>query len=326
MSRPTKTSRRRFLKRVAALAATGTAAPFVIQSGALAAAGQPGANDRIGIALIGTGRRAHQLLGALKNLPSLPAEVQLVGVSDVWPKKCHEYLKSYEEQVLGPKGGKTGANYAVHQDYRKLLKQDNVDAVLVTTCDHWHALPAIHACQTGKDVYCEKPISLTIAEGQVMVRAVRKYNRVFQTGTQQRSFQRNRLGCELVRNGRLGKIKEVICTNYQSSTPCSAHELPGSPVPKGLDWDTWAGQTQPRPFTTRVYLAYDDPDWGWQKLREYSGGLLTAWGSHGLDMVQWALGTDDTGPVKIEPHGSEFDSTVSLHYASGIVVKLQTDQ
>jgi len=317
-----RSSRRRFLKQTAALAG-GAAAPYLVPSGVLGAQGEAGANDRIGIAFIGTGRRANQMLGDLKNLPSLPGEVQLVAVSDVWPKKCHEYLKSYEEQVLGPKGGKTGADYAVHQDYRKLLEQKDVDAVIVTTVDHWHALPAIHACQAGKDVYGEKPLTLTIAEGRAMVNAVRKYRRVFQTGTQQRSYLRNRQGCELVRNGRLGQIKEVICTNYESSKPCSAYELPTEPVPEGLDWDMWAGQTQPRPFSMHVYLTYNDP--GWQRLREYSGGLMTNWGAHGLDMVQWALGTDNTGPVEIEPHGNEFNSKVTFRYANGVTVKLETD-
>ncbi len=323
MSHLSRLSRRRFLIRSAGLAAAGLGAPRVLPSGVLAAPGRPGPNDRIGIAFIGTGRRANQMLGDLKNLPSLPGEVQLVAFSDVWPKKCHEYIKSYEDQVLGPKGGKTGADYAVHQDYRELLEQNDVDAVIVTTVDHWHALPAIHACQAGKDVYGEKPLTLTIAEGRAMVEAVRKHGRVFQTGTQQRSYLRNRQGCELVRNGRLGKIKEVICTNYESSKPCSAYELPTEPVPEGLDWDRWCGQTQPRPFSMHVYLTYNDP--GWQRLREYSGGLMTNWGAHGLDMVQWALGTDETGPVEITPHGSEFNSQVSFRYADGVVVKLQTD-
>ncbi|HUT92049.1 MAG TPA: Gfo/Idh/MocA family oxidoreductase [Thermoguttaceae bacterium] len=323
MSHSPRTPRRRFLIRSAGLVAAGLGAPHLLPSGVLAAPGRPGPNDRIGIAFIGTGRRANQILGNLKNLPSLPGEVQLVALSDVWPKKCHEYVKSYEEQVLGPKGGKTGADYAVHQDYRKLLEQNDVDAVIVATVDHWHALPAIHACQAGKDVYGEKPLTLTIAEGRAMVRAVRKHGRVFQTGTQQRSYLRNRQGCELVRNGRLGKIKEVICTNYESSKPCSEYELPTEPVPEGLDWDTWCGQTQPRPFSMHVYLTYNDP--GWQRLREYSGGLMTNWGAHGLDMVQWALGADETGPVEITPHGNEFNSQVSFRYAGGVVVKLQTD-
>jgi predicted dehydrogenase len=320
MNGQAKTPRRHFLKRAAA---AGLATPCLVPSDVLAAPGRSGANDRIGIAFIGAGRRSHQMLGDLKNLPSLPGEVQLVALSDVWPKKCHEYIKSYEEKVLGPKGGKTGADYAVYQDYQALLARNDVDAVIVTTVDHWHALPAIHACQAGKDVYGEKPLTLTIAEGRAMVQAVRKHKRVFQTGTQQRSYLRNRQGCELVRNGRLGKIEEVICTNYESSKPCSAYELPTEPVPEGLDWDRWCGQTEPRPFSMHVYLTYNDP--GWQRLREYSGGLMTNWGAHGLDMVQWALGTDDTGPVEIEPHGNEFNSKVTFRYASGVVVKLETD-
>jgi predicted dehydrogenase len=316
-----KASRRDFLRSSEAFAAAPLVAHF-IPSRVLAAPGRSGANERIGLGYIGTGRRAHQMLGNMARLPSLPGEVRLVAVSDIWPQKCEEYLKAYREKVLAPKKLEPGS-YAIYADYRELLKRSDVDAVVITTCDHWHALPAIHACQAGKDVYGEKPLTLTIAEGRAMVNAVRKYNRVFQTGTQQRSYLRNRQGCELIRNGRLGKVHTVICTNYQSSKPCSAYQIPTEPVPEGLDWDTWCGQTEPRPFSNHVYLTYNDP--GWQRLREYSGGLLTNWGAHGLDMVQWALGTDETGPIEIEPLGNQFNSKVIYRYASGVQVRLETD-
>jgi predicted dehydrogenase len=153
-----------------------------------------------------------------------------------------------------------------------------------------------------------------------MVNAVRKYQRVFQTGAQQRSDRRNRQACELIRNGRLGAIREVICTNYGSSKPASEYNLKTEPVPQGLDWERWCGQTDVVPFSFNRYLTYEQP--GWQWIREYSGGLLTNWGAHGLDMVQWALGTDDTGPVEITPEGKGPDSRVSYRYASGVVLRL----
>ena len=311
-------TRRGFLKSGTVLIGTGVAAPYVIPSGVLAGPQKPGANGRISIGMIGCGRRTHQLLGELRRVTGQGGDARIVAVSDVWPKKSHEWIAAYEKD-MPEKGGK----YGVHLDYRELLDRGDVDAVVITTCDHWHALPAVHACQAGKDVYGEKPLSLTIREGRVMVDAVRKYKRVFQTGTQQRSYLRNRQGCELVRNGRLGRIKEVVCTNYESSRPAAEHELREEPVPEGMDWDRWCGQTVRVPFSMNRYLTYEKP--GWQRIREHSGGLLTNWGAHGLDMVQWALGTDDTGPVEVEPHGSEFNSKLTFRYASGILLKLATD-
>ena len=294
-----KVSRRRFLRQASAMAAGGMAVPCMIPSGVLAAPGRAGANDRIGIGWVGTGRRAHQMIHDLKGTPSLPAECSVVAFSDVWPKKCQEYVKAYEEKVLGPKGGKTGAKYAIYQDYRKLLESEDVDAVVLTTPEHWRALPSIHACQAGKDVYAEKPLCLTIREGRAMVEAVRKYERVCQVGTQQRSNFRNREAAEYVRNGRIGKVHTVICRNWPSSIPLGEFNLAAEPVPAGLDWDVWCGQTEPVPFSMNVYLTYNDP--GWHHIRRYSGGWLLNAGSHALDMVQWALGTDDTGPVEVWP-------------------------
>ncbi len=318
MTTSRKSTRRRFLKRSAALVAAGITTPHVIPSGVLAAQDKPGANDRIGIGMIGCGRRAHQLLGEVRRVTSPGGDARIVAVNDIWPKKSREWIAAYEKDMP-----EKGADFGVHLDCRELLERKDIDGVIITTCDHWHALPAIHACQAGRDVYSEKPLTLTIREGRVMVDAVRKYKRVFQTGTQQRSYLRNRQGCELVRNGRLGEIKEVICTNYESSKPASEYELREEPVPEGMDWDRWCGQTAVVPFSMNRYLTYENP--GWQRIREHSGGLLTNWGAHGLDMVQWALGTDDTGPVEIEPHGNQFNSKVTYRYASGILLKLATD-
>jgi predicted dehydrogenase len=323
MTGSTERSRRRFLRRGAALIAGGMAAPYVIPAGVLGANDRPGANERIGIGWVGTGRRSHQMIADLKATPSLPTECRVVAVSDVWPKKCHEYLKTYEEKVLGPKGGKTGAKYGIYQDYRKMLESSDVDAVVLTTPEHSRALPCVLACQAGKDVYAEKPLCLTIREGRAMVEAVRRYERVFQTGTQQRSMFRNREACELIRNGRLGKIETVVCRNWVGSRPYSDFDLATETVPEELDWDHWCGQTEPVPFSMHVYLTYNEP--GWHNIRRYSGGEMANWGSHALDMVQWALGTDQTGPVEVWPEGKGHDSKVTFRYANGVLLKLADD-
>ena len=315
MSDRKKLSRRRFLENAAALTAGSVTAPYIIPYGVLAAAGRPGANDRIGIGYIGVGRRANQLM-------NLPEEAQIVAVSDVNLKRA--------ESVAAKK------NCRAYQDYRKMLESADVDAVIVATPDHWHTLPSIHACQAGKDVYCEKPLTLTIREGRLLVQAARKYNRVFQTGSQQRSVAANRLGCELVLNGRIGKVHTVVGFNYPSPWEC---DLPAQPVPAGLDWDAWCGPTEPRPYHADIYTPRANP--GWISFRPYSGGEITAWGPHGLDQVQWALGMDESGPVEVWTEGRKFNPPVysrsasrkqgdaicsqpmvNFRYANGVVLKL----
>jgi len=323
MTNPRRFSRRRFLGACAGLAAGGAAAPYIIPADVLAAPNRAGANDRIGIGWVGTGRRSHQMINDLKGTRSLPSECRVVAVSDVWPKKCHDYLKSYEENVLGPKGGKTGAEYGIYQDYRKMLDSNDVDAVVLTTPEHSRALPCVLACQAGKDVYAEKPLCLTVHEGRTMVEAVRKYKRVCQVGTQQRSMFRNRESSELVRNGRLGKLKEVLCHNWAGARPYTDFDLPSEPIPEGMDWEHWCGQTEPVSFSMHVYLTYNSP--GWHNIRRYSGGSTTNAGSHSLDVVQWALGTEDTGPVEVEPHGNRYNSEVTFRYASGVLLRLTNE-
>ncbi|MBY0396571.1 MAG: Gfo/Idh/MocA family oxidoreductase, partial [Thermoleophilia bacterium] len=176
-------------------------------------------------------------------------------------------------------------------DFRELLDRPDLDAVTIATPDHWHALVAIAALHRGKHVYCEKPLSLTIEEGRAIARAAKAAGTVFQTGSQQRSNQRFRLACELVRNGRIGKIATV-------ETRIGANPEGGpfreAPVPDGFDWDTWLG---PTPFVEYIpQRAHNTFRWWY----EYSGGKLTDWGAHHNDIAQWGLGTDATGPVQVE--------------------------
>jgi len=284
MPRPAQVSRRRFLSRGAALAASAVAVPYLVPSGVLAAADRPGANARVRIGGIGVGRQGSGVLAAAAAL----RQVQIVAVADAFRKTAEAMARHFQAEP--------------YSDYRTLLDRKDVDAVITATPDHWRALVCIHACQAGKDVYAEKPMTLTIREGRLMVEAVRRHQRVFQTGSQQRSMAANRLGCELVRNGRIGKVRRVIAHNYPSPW---LGALPGQPVPAGLDWDLWCGPTELVPYHPDLATPRANP--GWISFRPYSGGEMTGWGSHGLDQVQWALGMDDSGPIEVWTEGGPFN-------------------
>lgn len=316
VSQSTALSRRTFLQRSSLLMA-GAALPQILPSGVLAADGRPGANDRIGIGFIGIGRQAGGLLQGLLKLP----EMRYVAVADVNMKRARE---SAAKQNAVP-----------FQDFRRLLERKDVDAIVTATPEHWRLHICVLACQAGKDVYAEKPMTLTIREGRLMVQAARKYNRVFQVGSQQRSQWQNYAGCELIRNGGLGKVTKVIAYNYPS--PWEA-DLPAQPVPDELDWEMWCGPNPKVPFNQDLYLPRANP--GWLSFRPYSGGEVTGWGAHGYDQIQCALGMDDTGPVEIWTEGGKFDPPtytkseskergdkicrepkVSFRYANGVLVE-----
>ena len=266
-------TRRRFVKKSASLLAGAMAIPTIIPRHVLSSSAAPGANDRVGIGYIGVGRRAGQLRG-------LPPNTQVVGVADCNIARAKDWAKKY--------------SCPAHQDYRTLLESAAVDGVIIATPDHWHALHTIHACQAQKDVYCEKPINLTIREGQAMVKAVRKHGRIFQAGSQQRTDTYDRIGSELVRSGAIGKVHTVLTRNLESPWVC---KLPAQPVPQEINWDMWCGQTEPRPYHKDIYLPRADP--GWISFHCYSGGEMTGWGAHSLDQIQCALGTDSGGPVEV---------------------------
>lgn len=276
-------SRRAFLRHSSVLAA-GAALPQILPTGVLAASGRPGANDRIGLGFIGIGRQA---TGLLNNLLKHP-DARFVAVADVNLNRAREAA--------------TKDNAVPFQDYRRLLERKDVDAVVTATPEHWRLLICVESCQAGKDVYAEKPLTLTIREGRLIVQAARKYKRVFQVGSQQRSQWQNYAGCELIRSGALGKITKVIAHNYPSPWEC---KLPAQPVPDGLDWDMWCGPVEPVPYNKDLYLPRANP--GWLSFRLFAGGEMTGWGAHGFDQVQCALGMDESGPVEIWTEGPKFD-------------------
>ena len=311
-------SRREFLHRSVMTGVASFAAPYLIPGGVLAAAGTPGANDRIGIGGIGIGRQGTGVLAAALRCK----ECRFVGIADIFLPRAQELCKKLKGEA--------------YQDYRKLLDRKDVDAIVTATPDHWRALVAIHACQAGKDIYAEKALSLTIREGRLMVEAARKHQRVFQVGSQQRSQAVNRLSCEYIRSGKLGKITEVMGCNYPSPWECA---LPAQPIPEGLDWDMWCGPAPLVPFNKDLYAPRAKP--GWLSFRPYSGGEMTGWGAHGIDQIQWALGMDESGPVEVWTEGGKFNPptyaepessargnkicqvpTIFYRYANGIVLKL----
>jgi predicted dehydrogenase len=279
-------SRRRFLKN-ATTAAAFAGFPMILPRGVLAADGQPGANDRIRIGFIGMGRQAGALLSELARLPA----GRVVAVADVNLPRAEAVASRHQA--------------AAFQDYRRLLDRKDVDAVITATPEHWRVLICTQACAAGKDVYAEKPLSLTIREGRLIADAARRHKRVFQTGSQQRSMIRNRIACDFLRSGKAGKILKVIAHNYP--TPWE-HRLPAQPIPAGLDWDMWCGPAPRVDYHTDLYQPRANP--GWLSFRPYSGGEMTGWGAHGLDQIQWALGMDASGPIEAWVEGGALDSPV----------------
>jgi predicted dehydrogenase len=248
----------------------------MLTSGALAAPGRPGANDRVHVGHIGINWMGGDHLKMIAPDPNTP----VVALCDV----DEHHLATARERVTG--------SCETYRDFRDLLENKDVDAVVVAVPDHWHALISIAACQAGKDVYCEKPLSLTIREGRAMVDAVRRYGRVFQTGSQQRAEDNFRRACEMVRSGRIGKVDTVHVNVWGTSEPCALDE---ETTPSHLDWNMWLGPAPYRPFNQKIHPV------NWRAYREYSGGSMTDWGAHHLDIARWGMGLDHTGPIEVHP-------------------------
>ncbi|MBD3265636.1 twin-arginine translocation signal domain-containing protein, partial [bacterium] len=293
MTQENSVTRRNFLKRSGGASAAAFSAPLVVSTNVF------GANETVNLGFISVGRRSGGLMNDFRNTKGS----QIVAVSDVNQPRM--------DRVVGNK------NWKKYPDYRKMLDAKDVDAVVISTPDHWHALNSIHACMAGKDVYVEKPMTLTIVEGRQMVKAARKYDRVVQCGSQQRSDAKCRIGCEMVRNGRVGKIHTVHADNYHSPWD---RPFPSQPVPDGLNWDMWLGPADWRDYHRDIYIPRARP--GWISIVPFSGGVVTGWGAHGLDIIQWGLDLDQTGPVEIWTEGSSRDlnRVVHMKYANGIKV------
>lgn len=286
-------SRRAFCK------SSALALPYFVPRHILGGNGFTAANDRIEIGVIGCGVRGKFLIA---NLPTAGRVVSLCDCSlDNVENTRHPTGRFAKPLKLFSESDATSCS--VYQDYRSMIAEQRLDAVIVAAPDHHHALATVLACRAGLDVYCEKPLSLTIAEGRAMVDAARQHNRVVQVGSQQRTMTVNRVGCEFVRDGGLGRVSRVQVRNFPSPLRYDENFEEQEP-PSSLSWDLFCGPTPLRKYSQRLWVkdAFQVGFllWrGWDLFRSYSGHLMTNWGAHSLDMVQYALGTDNTGPSEI---------------------------
>lgn len=292
---PSGASRRRFVKTivVGAAAASPLAAngfPTIVPASVF---GAHAPSNRINVGAIGTGRisRDHDMPGVWRH-----DRARIIAVCDVDSKRVAE-AKQLVNDHYAKKLGKPYGGVTTYADYRELLKNKEIDAVIVSTPDHWHALMSIDAVRAGKDVYLQKPASLTIAEGRALSDAVRRTGRVLQIGSQQRSSPQFRYAAELVRNKRIGDLKTV---HIGLPGDPEGEEEPEMPVPKNLDYDMWLGSTPRVPYTEkRVHPQHDYSRPGWLRCEQFGAGMITGWGSHHIDCAHWAMDAEHTGPVEV---------------------------
>ena len=292
-TRKSTSSRREFIAaagKAAAAASVAAGFPAIVPSSVF---GATAPSNRINVGAIGNGRisRAHDLPRIWKY-----DQARIMAVCDLDTRRLNDAVTL----VNGYYTKKTGQPYdgvTPYRNYRDLLANEDVDAVVISTPDHWHSLIAIDAVDAGKDVYLQKPASLTIAEGRLLSNAVHRSGRIFQIGSQQRSSPQFRYAAELVRNGRIGELKTVE-VGLPGDPP--GRDEPEMPVPKNLDYDTWLGSTPFVPYTeNRVHPqnGYGRP--GWLRCEQFGAGMITGWGAHHLDSAHWGMDTEYTGPVEI---------------------------
>ena len=278
MNRTSK--RRNFLK-----STTVASAPFILPSSIWGAKVKP--NDRVVMGFIGMGKQNN---GLLNNF--IGQGIQAVAVCDVDANR-----RKNAEKIVNQKHKNSDCQTFV--DFREITEDKNIDAVCIATPDHWHSVITISALKNGKDVYCEKPLTHNIHESVEVIQAVKKYNRILQTGSMQRSSSEFRIACELVRNGVIGKIKNVGIAVGDPGRPC---DLPEESPEPGLNWNLWCG-----PAPLRAYSSVLSPRGihnhfpAWRNYMEYGGGMVTDWGAHHIDIAQWGLGTDNSGPIEARP-------------------------
>ncbi|HYC71058.1 MAG TPA: Gfo/Idh/MocA family oxidoreductase [Opitutaceae bacterium] len=304
VSSPRRLTRRDVLKRgLAGILAAG-AAPLFAPARLL---GQGAPSRKLNLAIIGNGLIAGSHVGTLTKRD----DCRIVAVCDVWRKKAERMADRIAKEYGGD--ADRPAIFATHED---LLANADVDAVFVTTPDHWHAPVTCAALRAGKDVYCEKPLTLTVREGRTVVDTARRTGRIVQTGSQQRSEHAFRRAAAIIRNGWIGEVKTVKARlgHFPQWQP-----LGEEAVPEGLDYDRWLGPTPWRPFHSKRILG--DYGGGWRIFYEYGGRKNGDWGAHHFDIIQWALGMDDSGPVDFIPMGFEGTKYQTHRYANGVTVE-----
>jgi len=318
--------RRNFITKVSATSAITFLAPSILPSGVY---GKTKANNKINIGQIGCGRiaRSHDMPGVMQY-----DNARLIAVCDVDINRMKDAKKLVENYYYNKTGSNNVIDVKMYEDYKELLQNKDIDAVVISTPDHWHAQPAIEAALAGKDVYLQKPTSLTVEEGRILSDIIQKKGTILQVGTQQRSMSQFRIAAELVRNGRVGKLHTVKIG------------LPGDPsgpealkmeVPSNLNYDMWLGQTPLMDYTeigVHPKEGYSRP--GWLRIEQFGAGMISGWGQHHYDSAAWGMDTELTGPVSVEAiaefpksglwnvHGdfmsrAEYENGITMYTSSG---------
>jgi predicted dehydrogenase len=311
-------SRRELLKRATGTAIGTIAFPYIVPASVLGNNGDTAPSERITMGCIGVGSQGtSNMRGFLSK-----DEVQIVAVCDVDKRRLDKAKWRVDDRYQN-------SDCKTYVDFRELIARDDIDVLSLATPDHWHSIPVLTAARAGKDMYGEKPLARTIYEGKAMVEAVQRYNLIWQTGSWQRSLWNFRRACELVRNGRIGKVHTV---EVGLPTGRPGHNIPVQDVPEGLDWDFWLG---PAPWRPYQQFGRSGPHWDWRWVMDYSGGQLTDWAGHHVDIAHWGLDLEYTGPVEIEgkgvyPKDGTFDAPTqykfNCKYANGLTMIVANSQ
>lgn len=303
------TSRRQFLDQTAKASLAFTIIPRFVLGGN----GFTAPSDQLTIGFVGTGKQGRGLLNGFA------AMSQVVAASDVDQRKLELFRSNAEKKYAEIKGQTSYGGMRTYADFREMLERKDIDAVVVATPDHWHAVATVMAANTGKHVYCEKPLAHSVEEGRAMVNAVAKNKVVLQTGSMQRSWDNFRKACELVRNGYVGDIKEVWVSVGAAGVPCY---LLAQEVPPELNWDMWVGPALYRAFHPELSPPVEEDIFPhWRNYKEFGGGILSDWGAHMFDIAQWALDMDRSGPVQYLPPKGKDHPYLTMIYQNGIVMK-----
>jgi len=302
-------NRRNFLRN----GAMGMAAFTILPRNVLGGTNFVAPSDQFGIGIIGCGTQGRIVGSSFATKP----DANIIALADCESLRL-PFTQNLIDKATETAKGQAFKGIKLYSDYKELLANKDIDGVIITTPDHWHAMITIDACRAGKDVYCEKPMSHSLAEGRAMANAVKKYDRILQVGNMQRSWTKFRHACELVRNGYIGNIKEI---KVNVGPPPVKYNLPGQPVPKTLNWERWIGPAPMNPYNEELIFPLERRGYpNWREYKEYGGGMICDWGTHMFDIAQWAMGMDNSGPIEFIPADPKKSRPLTMRYANGTIM------